>query len=296
MTRKELDGLGLGGDRLYRQIRAGEWLPSGRRILVHNSAPKGLLTDSLVTAIWQPEMLTGPSAAVMSPHPAWDSQSFADQQPMVVADRGGRGPWRSVRHRGATTAPHPLGLKVADHHTTLVDLLRFLPRGDALTIGTNAIRSGLTTPAALEEAVVRLGKTDGVQQLRDIAAAIARGAESAPEAELHRALHRAGIRGWKANPEVLLKGKLYRPDIAFMPERVAMEYDGFGIHSRGSAFHPDRHRQNMFVFHDWLVVRVTNEMLTIATDREELMDGTRGLVLQRRAEIGRRCTHRRCAR
>lgn len=286
VTRQELAALGVSSGRLYRQIAAGEWRRAGRRIVVHASVPEGLIADSLVTALWVPDaILTGPSAAVLHPHPAWTGQSFGGQRAMVIAPNPGRGPWRSVRHPGAVTAPHPLGFKVADHHTTLVDLLRFLPWKEAAAVGAKAIRLRLTTAAALLESVDGLASAEGVAQARRIALALVAGAESGPEIDLQLLLRRARIQGWLANHTIKVSGRFYRPDICFLREGVALEYDGVSEHAGAGPFHPDRKRRNNFGFEDWQVINVTKQMLSVQSESEELVAGVRRLLRKRRAEL-----------
>jgi very-short-patch-repair endonuclease len=58
-----------------------------------------------------------------------------------------------------------------------------------------------------------------------------------------------------------LAGRRLRLDLAYPELKIAMEGDGFGIHTERGAFEDDRSRQNLLVLHGWLVLRSTWRML-----------------------------------
>lgn len=278
-----LSAYGISERALRAQLRDGVWRDAGAGVLVHRTAPDGLLTQTLILHHRMPgAIFTGPSAALLRPHQAWADQSFSGQTPLIIAQRAGRGNWRTVRHPGAVWDDVG-GFQVADHHTTLVDLLRCLPWREAAHIAGAANRTRLTTAAALHESVARLHRAAGVLQLQRIVSALANGAESGPEIDLHMALRQAQIKGWQGNRTITLRGRQIRPDIVFLPERVALEYDGLAEHTGISVFHRERKRQNILVFAEWAVVRVTKEMLYHDAEREELLRDIVELVRQRRA-------------
>lgn len=281
VTRAELRGLGLSDSQISRQLLAGEWRRAGNRILVHSSAPDGLRTESLVASARLPSaILTGPSAAVLRPHPAWANLHFRGQPPMLVARRHDRGPFRSVRHPGAVADPHPLGIQVADLHTTLVDLIRFLPWLDAAAVAARAIGLRATSVAALESSAVALSSLEGCRQLRRITEALQRGAESGPEIDLQFALWRARIRGWVANPTLWIRGRVFRPDIYFSGCRLALEYDGFSEHSGERRFHSDRVRGNTFAFDRYRCLHVTKRILYDPPEWATFVSDLRDLLRQ----------------
>ncbi len=187
----------------------------------------------------------------------------------------------AARHPGAV-AHNDRGLRLADPHTALVDILRFQPWELAAAIGAAAIQLGLSSVAQLEASVSALSSAAGVAQLRRIVSALRNGAESGPELSLQHVLRRAQIKGWRGNATVVIDGRRYRVDVCFPREKVAVEYDGVAEHSGERAFHADRVR-NAFIFDGWAVVRVTKEMLRDRHQREELVASTADLVRRRRA-------------
>ena len=109
---------------------------------------------------------------------------------------------------------------------------------------------------------------------------------SAAEREAHRLLRRAGLRGWTTNRAIRVDGSLYYLDIAFGPERVAVEIDGRQFHSDTLTFETDRTRQNKVVLAGWTVLRFTWQMLTVSPD-QVVTDIRRALFRARRRAPGR---------
>jgi very-short-patch-repair endonuclease len=56
---------------------------------------------------------------------------------------------------------------------------------------------------------------------------------------------------------VVINGRKYFIDVAYPDEMLAIEGDGFGVHSEREQFETDRHRQNELVLHGWRVLRFT---------------------------------------
>ncbi len=283
VRRADLHARGLSEDVIWRQTRQGIWRVAGPGILVHDSAAPGLATDSRIAGLWMPNaILTGPSAAVLWPQLAWKGQEFP-QRAMLIGRRSGRGPWRAVRHPGARGVRVD-GARVADHTTTVIDLLRFLPdERQAVAIGTSAINTGLTTVDRLQHRLPRLGSLEGVQQLRWVVGLLEFGVRSVPEHDLHEALRRAGIDGWTPNAELTVRGRTFRVDVAFEAERVYLEYDGREPHSGDAAFDRDRDRQNYLSAAGWLPIRVTKEMLANPHRLAALMQQIRAALAERRS-------------
>lgn len=259
LRRSEVLAAGLSRRDLRAQIKAGVWATAGRSVLIHHTAPRGLQTDTLVAAARYPEaILTGPSGALLRPNPVWTGRGFGDAKAMIIAPPHCIG---AVQHPGAGFSVIG-GLKVADEHTILVDLLRFLPWSEAAAIAGAANQQGLTTHARLDASVEELSGYPGSPQLVRLVRAMKDGAESGPEIDLHIAAYAAGLRTWVANPTITIEGEQFRPDIAFMREKVALEYDGLEEHSSVAAFHSDRQRDIKFQFRaGWMVARITSEVL-----------------------------------
>jgi very-short-patch-repair endonuclease/predicted transcriptional regulator of viral defense system len=60
---------------------------------------------------------------------------------------------------------------------------------------------------------------------------------------------------------VVVDGHRYRLDVCYPELKMAMEGDGFGVHSERDAFEEDRVRQNRLVLNGWFVLRYTWRML-----------------------------------
>ncbi|MGI3784572.1 MAG: DUF559 domain-containing protein, partial [Janthinobacterium lividum] len=84
---------------------------------------------------------------------------------------------------------------------------------------------------------------------------------SAAERLCHRILREAGVRGWKANWPVDVRGSRYYLDIAFPRLKVVLEIDGRLHEDDPDIFEDDRWRQNALVLEGWTVLRFTWRML-----------------------------------
>ena len=163
VLRSELYAAGIGPRGVSRQIAAGIWTPSGRSVLIHESAAPGLRTDTLVAALRNPDApLTGTSAALLRPHPAWSGLDFDGAPAMIIAPSHRHGPWLTVRHPGAGV-DIVAGLRVADLHTTLVDLLRSLDWPLAAAVAGSANQAGLTSQEWLDASVRGLARLPGLR-------------------------------------------------------------------------------------------------------------------------------------
>jgi len=80
---------------------------------------------------------------------------------------------------------------------------------------------------------------------------------SEAERVTHRALVAAGISGWRANVELLIAGRRFRPDLIFDEVKLIVEIDGFAYHGDREAFERDRERQNVLTAAGWTVLRFT---------------------------------------
>ena len=73
----------------------------------------------------------------------------------------------------------------------------------------------------------------------------------------HRALIAAGISDWRANAELVIEGRTFRPDLVFDDVKLIVEIDGFAYHGDRDAFERDRQRQNALTAAGWTVLRFT---------------------------------------
>jgi very-short-patch-repair endonuclease len=107
--------------------------------------------------------------------------------------------------------------------------------------------------------VARKGR-NGVGPLRAVLAeydsAMAPG-ESTLEVRLLEIIRQHGIKPPVRQHRVTVGGKYYFLDVAYPDEMLAIEGDGFGVHSERDRFETDRERQNALVLLGWRPLRFT---------------------------------------
>ena len=107
--------------------------------------------------------------------------------------------------------------------------------------------------------VARKGR-NGVGPLRAVLAeydpAMAPG-ESTLEVRLLEIIRQHGIKRPVRQHRVTVNGKNYRLDVAYPDEMLAIEGDGFGVHSERERFETDRERQNALVLLKWRPLHFT---------------------------------------
>ena len=82
-------------------------------------------------------------------------------------------------------------------------------------------------------------------------------AESELELLIWRVLRRHHVPLPERQVELTVDGCDFRLDMAYTPERIFIEGDGFGVHSTRVAFESDRSRQNKLVVAGWLPLLFT---------------------------------------
>jgi very-short-patch-repair endonuclease len=107
--------------------------------------------------------------------------------------------------------------------------------------------------------VARKGR-NGVGPLRAVLAeydpAMAPG-ESTLEVRLLEIIRQHGIKPPVRQHRVTVGGRPYRIDLAYPDEKLAIEGDGFGVHSERDRFETDRERQNALVLLEWRPLHFT---------------------------------------
>jgi very-short-patch-repair endonuclease len=82
--------------------------------------------------------------------------------------------------------------------------------------------------------------------------------ESAPERRIADLLVRSGLPAPKLQHRVSVGGRRLRIDLAYPDAGIAIEYDGWSVHSSRSAFDHDRTRANDLVLLGMKVLRFTS--------------------------------------
>ena len=155
-----------------------------------------------------------------------------------MADRD----WRWVRDVRVTTTAR-----------TCLDLARARHDPDA----EQALRRRLVTVPQLETALRRGAYRRGQRAARALVAELTSGPWSRGETKAHRFLRGAGMTGWVANLRVVQGGAVQFIDVAFEDVKLAVEIDGFDVHSDPAALARDLARQNRLVEDGWTVLRFT---------------------------------------
>ena len=174
-----------------------------------------------------------------------------------------RGPGRIHRHED-----------LEDHD---IDLVQGIPCTNAarVLIDIGVVRRDLVEPlfhavlhrhlAQYDDIVARFYQVarkgrNGVGPLRAVLAdydpAMAPG-ESTLEVRLLEIIRQHGIKPPVRQHRVIVGGKTYRLDVAYPDEMLAIEGDGFGVHSERERFETDRERQNALVLLGWRPLRFT---------------------------------------
>jgi len=188
---------------------------------------------------------------------------LAEPEVTVARMEGYRGPGRIHRH--------------PDLGPQDIELVQGIPCTNAVRvlIDIGAVRRDLVEPlfhsvlhrrlAEYDDIVARFYQVarrgrNGVGPLRAVLAeydsAMAPG-ESTLEVRLLEIIRQHGIKPPVRQHKVTIAGKQYRLDVAYPDEMLAIEGDGFGVHSERDRFESDRERQNALVLLGWRPLRFT---------------------------------------
>lgn len=254
--REQLIEAGLSARTLSRRLRTGALEPINPRVVSLPLLTPDLAVQTRAALMARPDTVpTGLSSATFLGRGPWDEVPLLGEPWLIgAADRSLTA--RFITHPEAGTVRRE-GLIVADPATTVVDLLRFLPRADAARVGRAALQQRTVSVQDLELARVALSRLKGVLQLWDVICELREGTHAESEHELVSLVRSAGIRGWEANHPVRVDGRRYFIDLAFPDAKLAVEVDGRAHHSTDAAFRADRRRQNDLSRAGWQVLRFT---------------------------------------
>jgi hypothetical protein len=264
ITRAQLFSLGVNQDWIDRQVKLGRLFrvhpgvyAVGRPpVTPHERAaaavlacgPRAVLSHGSAMALWG-----------FWKHWQWPAEVI------VAVDRRPRGirTHRATRLLGRDVTTH-FGIRVTSPARTLLDCA---PRmtDPALTRAVNDAR--LSPPhlqmPALIDVVDRFPRHPGAARLRPL---LGMGAptRSPLEDKFRRFCERFGLPTPKIN--TIVNG--YEADAYFAAEGVIVELDGYEFHSDRGAFESDRERDAHELVHGIVTVRVTEERLDFAPERE----------------------------
>lgn len=198
-------------------------------------------------ALWLPDgVFTGRAAALVT---FWSDIRIGTITMALGGHRRGRDGFRVERR---LIAPEDVtrvqGLRVTRAALTAIDLVRETGTGDPIDV---ALRSRWTTIKEIQEVFDRLPHRRDNRLCAQLIHESRDEPWSPPERSLHRLLHGAGITGWVANKAVTVGAERRFADVRFDGLMLAIEVDGYEVHSRRETFEEDRVRQNAFALDGW---------------------------------------------
>lgn len=261
VARRRLLELGVDASAVARRLRSGELVAVVPGI--YRTASRPLTAELRLRAVM---LRLGPDAVLAGRYAAWWHQLVSEppaSTPMVLLmpSRGWCPRWPGLVVRRCQLSPvdreRRRGVLVT---TRAMTVLECADQPDADAIRDIALQRG-TTITSLLGAVERMSARPGAPAARALITPVLDGGVSVPERELLRGLRGSGAQGWSAGVHVQACGRRYWLDLAHVRTRLAVEVDGWTVHSGSAAFHDDRRRQNDLVRSGWTVLRYTPAQL-----------------------------------
>ena len=159
---------------------------------------------------------------------------------------------------------HVRGLPVLRPEAVWLQLAATLCVDDLIVAGDHLVRrkraqSGV---AALEAAIAAAAGSRGIRKARAAIPDIRPGTDSPMESKLRLALVRAGLPEPVIGHTVLFEGAFVgTPDLAYVREKIALDYEGEVHRNDESVFANDIERRENFADAHWRHVRVTKEQI-----------------------------------
>jgi hypothetical protein len=99
---------------------------------------------------------------------------------------------------------------------------------------------------------------------------------SDPEIKILQWIVASGLPRPRQQYRVRIHGKTYKPDLAYPDLKIAIEYDGWDVHSPRTSFDGDRERDMDLEDEDWRVLHFTSK-----SSRRSVVDRVRKAIIQR---------------
>jgi very-short-patch-repair endonuclease len=229
---------------------------------VYARPPVGLLTRVSAALLWCP------LAAASHRTAAWLWQ-LADEPPLVEVtvprrcSRRSPVPWLRVYRRDlpADRVERCGHLPAVEPEQTVLDCLAVLPQPAGTRLVDTALGRLVREDLLRQRYLANLGRRGSPTAARVLPVAVP-DAASHPEHVLARALHTAGVTGFRVNQPI----HGYVADLLDAKRRLIIEVDGWATHRTRTAFQHDRTRQNVLVAAGYTVLRYT------ASDIEHRLD------------------------
>jgi very-short-patch-repair endonuclease len=157
------------------------------------------------------------------------------------------------------------GLPVVAPVQVLIQIANHLSRDELVVVGDHLVRrkQPLSTVEEIHSVVREIRGVRGIRTLRLAARDVRPGTDSPMETKVRLALVRAGLPepviGYTIRtPEGAFIGT---PDLAYIRERIAIEYEGDGHRTDRRIFSNDIERRELMQEQDWYVIRVVSAHL-----------------------------------
>jgi len=171
-----------------------------------------------------------------------------------------------IGHRSAPVPSQLVdGLAVVDPRHVLVQIASRLSRDDLVVIGDFLLRRKrpLSTAASLSNVIRASHRVRGIRPLRLAMNDVRPGTDSPMETRLRLALVRGGLREPVIGHTITTPDGAFigTPDLAYVPERIAIEYEGDVHRTDRGVFVGDIERRELMQEQDWYVIRVVSSHL-----------------------------------
>ncbi len=254
--------LGLSDRQIQGRVRAGTWIRHSPKVFSLVGAAE---TDArrLLAATW----MTGGAASHASAGWWLGLVDEPPARPSVLVRGGARHGHSGVTvHRSLdlprTDVRKQRDLRCTTPERTTLDLCAVLDDADAWSAIGRVLRSGQTTPERLLARHVGLSRRGrhGAARARRLLVRVDPDLAKL-ESELEHALMdlivSAGLLRPVPQHRIEVGGHRYRIDLCYPEQRIAIEGDGFGVHTDAATFESDRDRQNELVLAGWRILRFT---------------------------------------
>ncbi|WP_157647670.1 DUF559 domain-containing protein [Actinomycetospora chiangmaiensis] len=257
MAVSQAEEAGFTRAQIAARVRKGEWLRDQRGVLRaadHPVTPRSRVRAAMLS-VGSDATLVGRSAAFW-----WRLTDVAPHDVEIAVDHARQPrPRTGVRLVRRAIPPEDRvvvdGVAVTKKPATVLAAVASLGLDLGAQLMDRALQAGVGLEAMREVHRRTVGRHGAVVALQLLLLA-AGGARSEAERTAHRLLRGAGIGGWTADHEVVLRGYgLAVLDIAFTDRRVLVEIDGWAYHRDLRAFLRDARRQNALMLDGWVVIR-----------------------------------------
>jgi very-short-patch-repair endonuclease len=270
ISRQQAIDCGLTRHQIQTNLRRGSWRRAAPAVYRLAGAP-----EHPHTALHAVSLSSGGTASHRSAAHLLELIERPPSRPEITIGR-------TARFRGAAIVHHSRdlirkdvttvdGVRTTNATRTLLDLGAVVSASTLEGALHLALRSRLTHYDPLVARFFQLAKPgrNGIGAMRALLVsydATMAPAESNLETRLLAILRDAGAPPPTRQHRVTARGDAYRLDVAYPAARIAIEGDGFGVHSARDVFEGDRVRQNNLVLDGWLILRFTWRQLCARPD------------------------------